>query len=70
MDTYLQLNPMTKEESIKYAAMHLDGVAHEWWHHGMVIMGHNQINSYVEFTERLIERFDRKDPKLHFKELA
>lgn len=36
----------------------------------MVTIGHDQITSYVEFTERLIERFDRKDPKLHFKELV
>lgn len=36
----------------------------------MVTMRHGQITSYVEFTERLIERFDTKDPELHFKELA
>jgi hypothetical protein len=70
LDTYFQLNPMPEEEAIKYAAIHLDGLAHEWWHHGMVTMGHAHITSYVEFTERLIERFDRKDPELHFKELA
>lgn len=70
VDTYLQLNPMPEDEAIKYAAMHLDGVAYEWWHHGMVTLGHNQITSYEEFTERLIERFDTRDPELHFKELA
>lgn len=36
----------------------------------MVTLGHNQITSYEEFTERLIERFDTRDPELHFKELA
>ena len=59
VDTYLQLNPMPKEEAIEYAAIHLDGLAHEWWQHGMVTLGHNQITSY-EFSERLIERFDTK----------
>ena len=39
VDTYLQLNPMLEEEAIKYAAIHLDGPAHEWWHHGMGNLG-------------------------------
>lgn len=70
LDTYFQLNPMLEEDAIKYAALHLDGSAHEWWHHGMVTLGHNQIDTYAKFTERLIDRFDTKDPELHFKELA
>ena len=64
VDTYLQLNPMPKEEAIKYVAIHLDGLAHEWWHQGMVTFGRNQITSYEEFTEKLIERFDTRDPEL------
>jgi hypothetical protein len=32
MDTYLQLNPMTKVEAINISTLHLDGEAHEWWH--------------------------------------
>ena len=68
--TYFQLNPMPEEEAIKFAALHLEGVAHEWWHHGTITLGHDQIKTYVEFTERLIERFDGKDPELNFKDLA
>ena len=68
IDTYFQLNPMHVKEAIKYAALHLDGQAHEWWHHGMVTLGHNQITSY-EFIETLIEKFDTRDPKLQLKEL-
>ena len=64
MDTYLQLKPMPEEETIKHAAIHLDGPAHEWWHHDMVTLGHDQITSCEEFTEKLIERFDTRDPKL------
>ena len=26
--------------------------------------------SYLDFTQRLIDRFDRKDPEIHFRELA
>ena len=36
----------------------------------MVTLGHNTIHSYGEFTQKLIERFDRKDPEIHFKEMA
>ena len=64
VDTYFPLNLMPEEEAIKYATIHLDGPAHEWWHHGMVTLGHNQITSYEEFTEKLIERFDTRDLEL------
>ena len=36
----------------------------------MVTHDHDRITSYVEFTERLIDHFDKKNPKLNFKELA
>lgn len=46
LDTYFQLNPMMEDEAIKNAALHLEGIAHEWWHHGQITLGHNQINTY------------------------
>ena len=70
LDTYFQLNPMTETNAIKLATLHLDGEAHEWWYHGLVTLGHNTINSYSEFTQKLMEWFDRKDPEIHFRELA
>ena len=33
-------------------------------------IGSQDHSSYSEFTQRLMERFDRKDPKIHFKDLA
>ena len=54
-DTYFQLNPIPEEATIKFAALHLEAVAHEWWHHDTITLGHDQINTYAEFTERLIE---------------
>ena len=33
-------------------------------------LGHNTINSYSEFTQKFMERFDSKDPEIHFRELA
>jgi hypothetical protein len=48
----------------------LEGEAHEWWHHGLVTLGHNHITSYREFTERLMDRFERRDLEIHFMDLA
>jgi hypothetical protein len=36
----------------------------------LVTLGHANITSYVEFTQRLMDRFERKDPEIHFRELA
>ena len=61
---------MTETDAIKLATLHLNGEAHEWWYHGLVTLGHNTINSYSEFTRKLMERFDRKYLEIHFRELA
>jgi hypothetical protein len=50
--------------------LHLEGEAHEWWYHGLVTLGHSRITSYRDFTDRLMDRFDRKDPEIHFRDLA
>jgi hypothetical protein len=60
---------MTEAEAIKYATLHLEGEAHEWRYHGQVKLGHANITSYVDFTQSLMNRFDR-DPEIHFRELA
>jgi hypothetical protein len=70
LDTYFKLNPVIESKAISFATLHLDGEAHEWWYHGLVTLGHNHITSYLEFTKRLMERFDRRDPYLHFRELT
>jgi hypothetical protein len=61
---------MTDSEAISFVTLHLEGEAHEWWYHGLVTLGHNKITSYLEFIERFMERFDRRDPKLHFRDLT
>jgi hypothetical protein len=61
---------MTKTEVISFATLHLQGEAHEWWNHGLVTLGHNHFTSYREFTERIMDRFDRRDPEIHFRDLA
>ena len=61
---------MIEKYAIKLYTFHLDTKSHEWWYHGLVTLGHNTITLYPDFTQRLIERFDRKDPEVHFRELA
>ena len=70
LDTYFKLNPMTESKVISFATLHLEGEAHEWWYHGLVTLGHNHFTSYLEFKERLMERFDWRDLKLHFRDLT
>jgi hypothetical protein len=36
LDIYLSLRPMPEREAIQFAVLHLDGVAYDWWHHGLV----------------------------------
>ena len=61
---------MTELEANSFATLHLEGEAHEWWYHGLVTLGYSRITSYREFTERLMDRFDRRDPEIHFRDLA
>ena len=53
---------MAEGEAIKVAALHLEGEAHDRWFHGMATLGHLAVIAYADFTRRLVERFDRKDP--------
>ena len=36
----------------------------------MVTLGHSTVTTYAEFTRRLMERFDWRDPEQHFVELT
>ena len=67
---YYKLNQMTEIKAINFATLHLEGEAHKWWYHGLVTLGHSRITSYREFTDRLMDRFDMKDPEIHFRDLA
>jgi hypothetical protein len=61
---------MTKTDAINFTTLHLEGEAHQWWYHGLVTLGHGRITFYREFTYRLMDRFDRRDPEIHFRDLA
>ena len=57
-------------DAIRYATLHLEGATHDWWSLGMVTLQHNQVTSYQDFVDRLVERFDKKDPEVFFRDLA
>jgi hypothetical protein len=61
---------MREMDAIKFATIYLEGKSHDWWYHGLTTLDHNQIIAYKEFTQRIIDRFDWGDPKLHFRELT
>ena len=58
LDIYFQLNKVPKMEVVKIAALHLEGEARDWWFHGLSTLGHANVTAYLEFTRRLVERFD------------
>jgi len=70
LDNYLQLNPMREMDAITFATMYLEGKAHDCWYHGVTTLGHKQITSCIEFTQRLIDMFDQGDPELPFRDLT
>ena len=49
---------------------YIEGEANDWSFHGLITLWHDQISSYEGFSKSLMEIFDRKDPKILFKELA
>ena len=57
-------------EAIKIAMLQLEGEAHDWWFHGLSTLSHANVTAYSEFTRRLVERFDRRDPEAPFMGLA
>ena len=70
LDIYFQLNQVPEMEAIKIAALHLEGEAHDWWFHGLSTLCHTNLTAYLDFTRRLVERFDRRDREAPFMGLA
>ena len=61
---------MPEREAIQFSILHLDGVAYDRWHHGLVTQDHALIHSYAKFTAQLTTWFDWNDTELHYRELA
>ena len=64
------MKKVPETEAIKIAALHFEGEAHNWSIHGLSTLGHINVTTYSEFTRRLVERFDKKDPEASFISLA
>ena len=70
LSVYFQLIPMVEEDALKMAILHLEGEDSDWWFHGLRTLVHDQILSDDGFSNALMERFERKDLELPFKELT
>ena len=70
LNTYFTFSPMMEEDALQFAILHLEGTAHDWWHHGLITQGHQNVTSYEEFSQKLIKIFDRRYPQENFKKLA
>ena len=57
LDAYFQLHQVTAKEAIIIAALHLKGMAHDWWLNFSVSCYHASIETYDEFTKALVKRF-------------
>jgi hypothetical protein len=60
---------MKEAKEINFSTLHLDGEAHEWWYHGVLTLGHSNITSYEDFNQRLMNKFDKNELEIQFKEL-
>ena len=70
LDIYFQLKKVPEMEVIKIAVVHFEGEAHDWGFHGLSTLGHANVTAYLEFTRRLVERFDRRYLEAPFMSLA
>ena len=61
---------MVGEDALKMFILHLEGESNDWWFHGLITLGNDHISSYEGLSNSLMERLDRKDHEIPFKELA
>lgn len=56
------LHPIAEVEAIQIASLHLDGEVKDWW---FSRLKHARVIAYEEFTQRLVERFVRRNLETH-----
>ena len=47
LDSYFQLHQVSKKEAIRVAALHLKGMAHDWWFNDSTSFCHANVETYV-----------------------
>ena len=60
LDAYFQLHQVAAKEAITIAALHLRGMAHDWWFKIYVSCYHANVKTYDEFTKALVQIFDKE----------
>ena len=66
LQTFFTLNPMKESDVVQFTSLHLEDVAYDWWYHGMTTQGHDQVTTFDDFSQRVIDRFDLKDDEEYF----
>ena len=61
---------MKESDAIQFASLYLEDVAYDWWYHGMTTQAHDQVTTFDDFSQRVIDRFDLKDDEEYFKEFS
>ena len=49
---------MKESDAIQFASLYLEDAAYDWWYHGMTTQGHDQVTTFEDFSQRVIDRFD------------
>ena len=70
LQTFFTLNPMKENDVVQFASLHREDAAYDWWYHGMTTQGHDQVTTFDDFSQRVMDRFDLKDNDEYFKELS
>ena len=57
LEAFFLLHPVVEREAVEVAVLHLEGEANVWW---FSHLSHARVNTFAEFTQRLIITFDRE----------
>ena len=57
LDAFFLLHPVVEREVFEIAVLHLEGEENIWWFNHL---SHVRVTAYVDFTQRLIKKFDMK----------
>ena len=61
---------MVERDAIRMVTLQLEGYASDWWFHGLRTLEHDTLYTYEEFTKIFVNRFDKRDPDMSFKDLT
>ena len=59
-----------ESDVVQFVSLYLEDAAYDWWYHGMTTQGHDQVTTFDDFSQRMIDRFHLKDDEEYSKELS